>query len=145
MRHRKSSVKLGRSPSHRQALLASLVGNFIQQRRIRTTLPKAKQARSLAERMVTLAKQNTLTSRRRAIAVLHDKRRVATLFSDIAPSCADRNGGYTRIVRIGRRRSDGAEMAYLEWVNLAPVVRKKKEKPDKKEEGKAEEKKPEQT
>ena len=126
MRHRKRTLKLGRSPSHRDALLASLACNFIEHRRIRTTLPKARLARSLVEKMVTLGKQATLSSRRRAIAVLRRKELVAQLFQDIAPQFGDRAGGYTRITRVGRRRSDGAEMALLEWVNIAAVSRKRK-------------------
>lgn len=128
MRHQKHSVKLGRSPSHRKALVESLVSNFIAERRIRTTLPKAREARRLAEKMVTLAKLNTLAARRQAIAILQDKARVAQLFTDIAPQFKDRKGGYTRITKIGRRIGDGAEMAYLEWVGLAYVDRRKKEK-----------------
>jgi len=126
MRHQKNNVKLGRSKAHREALVESLVSNFIAERRIRTTLPKARQARMLAEKMVTLAKQNTLAARRKAIAVLQDKKRVALLFSEIAPQFKDRNGGYTRITKIGRRTGDAAEMVYLEWVGLAYVDRRKK-------------------
>jgi len=126
MRHRRQDTKLGRSAAHREALLASLVCNFIDNRRIRTTLVKAKLARQLAERMVTLGKTGSLAARRRAISVLGRKECVAALFEQIAPSYADRKGGYTRIVRLGRRGSDGSEMVYLEWVNLAPVNRKRK-------------------
>ena len=133
MRHRKQTKKLGRSTSHRKALLASLVCNFIDERRIRTTLPKAKQARSLAERMVTLAKEGTLAARRAAVAVLRRKQHVAVLFRDIAPQFKDRSGGYTRILKLGRRPSDGSEMAVLEWVNIAAVDRRKKQKTEKTE------------
>lgn len=126
MRHQKKSVKLGRSPSHRKALVESLVSNFIAERRIRTTLPKARLARQLAEKMVTLAKKNTLAARRQAIAALQDTGRVSQLFAEIAPQYKDRKGGYTRITKIGRRIGDGAEMAYLEWVGLAFVDRRKK-------------------
>jgi large subunit ribosomal protein L17 len=133
MRHQKKSVKLGRSPSHRKALVESLVSNFIAERRIRTTLPKARLARQMAEKMVTLAKLNTLAARRQAIAVLQDKSRVSQLFSEIAPQFKDRKGGYTRITKIGRRIGDGAEMVYLEWVGLAYVDRRKKEKTEAKD------------
>ena len=126
MRHRKNKVKLGRSPSHRSALLASLVCNFIEERRIKTTLAKAKQARTLAEKMVTLGKKGTLAARRHAIAILHRSERVAMLFSEIVPQFNDRHGGYTRIVKLGRRSSDGSEMAILEWVNVAAINRKRK-------------------
>ena len=126
MRHRKRTKKLGRSPEHRDALLAALACAFIEEQRIRTTLSKAKLARSFAEKMVTLGKRGTLVARRSAIAVLRNKKAVAKLFGVIAPQCADRKGGYTRVVKLGRRSSDGSEMALLEWVNLAPVDKKKK-------------------
>ena len=147
MRHKKRNVKLGRSPQHRKALLASLVCNFIEERRIQTTLAKAKQARSLAEKMVTLGKAGTLAARRQAIATLRRKEYVAKLFSEIVPLFADRHGGYTRIVKLGFRRSDGAPLALLEWVNVAAVSKKKKkpegDKKDEKKDAKPEEKKEE--
>jgi len=138
MRHLKKNVKLGRSSAHRKALLSSLVCNFIEQQQIRTTLPKARQARALAEKMVTLAKTNTLASRRNAIAELRRVERVAKLFKEIAPQFADRHGGYTRIVKLGQRHSDGSEMALLQWVDIGPRVRKPK--PDAKPDAKAGEK-----
>jgi len=143
MRHRKKTIKLGRTSDQREALLASLVCNLIEARRIKTTLPKAKAARSLAERMVTLGKQGSLAARRRAISTLHRPERVALLFGTIAPAFTERKGGYTRIIRLGRRSSDSAEMALLEWVDLAPVPVAKKPKPEKKEgEGKDKGEKP---
>lgn len=126
MRHRKNSVKLGRSMAHRKALMASLVCGLIEQQRIETTLPKAKQARSLAEKMVTLAKKNTLASRRQALSFLHHRDCVSKLFATIGPHYHDRAGGYTRIMRKGRRGSDSAEVAIVEWVDLAPVKKEKK-------------------
>ncbi|MEI7436513.1 MAG: 50S ribosomal protein L17 [bacterium] len=126
MRHRKNNVKLGRSSAHRKALVASLVCNFIEQQQIRTTLPKARQARSMAEKMVTLAKANTLAARRNAIAELRRVGHVAKLFKEIAPQFADRQGGYTRIVKLGQRHSDGSEMAMLQWVDIGPRIRKAK-------------------
>ncbi len=131
MRHLRKTVKLGRSSAHRAALLSSLVGNLIAARRIRTTIVKAKLARSLAEKMVTLAKTGTLHSRRQAIATLRRKDRVAQLFDEVAPVFKDRKGGYTRITRIGPRGGDGAEMAYLEWINFVPVAKKKAKEGDK--------------
>jgi large subunit ribosomal protein L17 len=128
MRHRKKTIKLGRTSSHRDALLSGLVCNLIIRKRITTTLPKAKAARSLAERMVTLGKQGDLAARRRAISKLHQVDTVATLFSAVAPAFKDRAGGYTRIMKLGRR-SDSAEMAILEWVNYVPEPPKKKEGP----------------
>jgi large subunit ribosomal protein L17 len=130
MRHRKRNRKLGRSTAHRRALISSLVCNFIEEQRIRTTVTKAKEARSLAEKMVTLAKKGTLASRRRAIAMLRREPQVTKLFDKIAPQYRDRAGGYTRIVRTGRRGSDGSEMALLEWVNLGPIDRTRKAKPE---------------
>jgi large subunit ribosomal protein L17 len=120
-------VKLGRSPSHRKALVAALVCHLIEQKRIRTTLPKARQARSMAERMVTLARGNTLQSRRLAIARLGKVGAVSTLFDEVVPKFEGRQGGYTRVMKLGQRRSDGAEMAVVEWVGIdVPDKRKKK-------------------
>ncbi len=123
MRHRKKTInKLGRTTAQREALLASLVSNLILVGRIKTTLPKAKAARQMAEKMVTLGKKNTLASRRLAVARLHRKDAVKNLFDNVAPSFADRAGGYTRIMRLGQRVSDSSEMALLEWVDHAPVA-----------------------
>jgi large subunit ribosomal protein L17 len=120
MRHRKKTVKLGRTSAHREALMAGLVCNLIEYRRIVTTLPKAKAARGMAEKMVTLGKRGTLAARRQAISRLRRKDRVATLFSTIAPAFQERAGGYTRILKLGRRPSDSSEMAILEWVDYTP-------------------------
>ena len=117
MRHRKRTVKLGRTSAHRNELLANLVCALIDNKRIKTTLPKAKAARSLAEKMVTLGKKGTLASRRQAISALKQKDSVKELFDNIAPTFADRAGGYTRIVKLGRRISDSSEMVLLEWVD----------------------------
>jgi large subunit ribosomal protein L17 len=124
MRHRKKTVKLGRTSAHRNELLSNLVCALIDNKRIKTTLPKAKAARSLAEKMVTLGKKGTLAHRRQAIATLKKQDSVKELFENIAPVFADRSGGYTRIVKLGRRMSDSSEMAILEWVDTvaAPVV-----------------------
>ncbi len=122
MRHRVKSTKLGRSSAHQSALAASLVCNLIKQRRIKTTFSKAKVARSLAEKMVTVARKDTVTARRRVISKLHQKDAVGLLFSDIVPICAGREGGYTRILKLGRRRSDSSEMAIVEWVGLAAAT-----------------------
>lgn len=119
MRHRKRTVKLGRSSAHRDALLASLVCNLIDAKRIKTTEPKAKAARRLAEKMVTLGKKNTLAARRRAISKLRDEKAVDELFRNIAPGFAERNGGYTRILKLGKRQSDSSEMVLLEWTESA--------------------------
>jgi len=122
MRHRKKTVKLGRKTAHRNELLANLACALIDRKRITTTLPKAKAARSLAERMVTLGKKGTLADRRRAISILKKKDSVKELFDAIAPGFSGRSGGYTRIVKLGRRMSDGSEMAILEWVEFGEVV-----------------------
>ena len=128
MRHRRNVSKLGRSSAHREALMASLVCNLIEQKQIRTTLAKAKQARSVAEKMVTLALKGTLAARRVAISRLHQPQLVATLFEEIAPQYAERPGGYTRIVKTVQRTGDGAEMAILEWVGIEAPNRKRKTK-----------------
>jgi large subunit ribosomal protein L17 len=122
MRHQKKTVKLGRTAEHRKALLANQVCCLIEHQRIRTTLAKAKAARPLAERMVTLGKRGSLHARRTAFAVLRQKDAVKKLFDEIAPRTADRNGGYTRIVKLGQRKSDSAPIAYLEWVDAAFIV-----------------------
>ncbi len=129
MRHRKNAVKLGRTAEHRSAMLASLVCSLIERRRIETTLPKARLARRVAEKMVTLGKTGTLAARRQAIAQLRRKDHVAQLFTDIVPQYAARKGGYTRILKLRRRTSDGAQMALLEWVDLAPIPVAPKGKP----------------
>jgi len=123
MRHRKKTIKLGRDTSHREAMLANMVCSLINEKRITTTLPKARAARSLAEKMVTLGKRGDLHSRRQAISHLRNKDSVYELFSAIAPAMSERQGGYTRIVKKGKRASDAAEMAILEWVDVtaAPV------------------------
>ena len=128
MRHRVNSTKLGRSSAHQKALAASLVCNLIKERRIKTTLAKAKIARSLAEKMVTVARHDSATARRRAMSVLRQKDAVGVLFSDIVPICAGREGGYTRIMKLGRRRSDSSEMAVVEWVGPAVAVAAPEEK-----------------
>jgi large subunit ribosomal protein L17 len=121
MRHQNKTVKLGRSQAHRDALLANQVCSLIIHQRIRTTLAKAKAARPLAEKMVTLGKKGTLHARRTAAAYLHQPSAVKKLFEEIAPRSATRAGGYTRIVKLGPRKSDSAPMAVLEWVDTAPV------------------------
>jgi len=121
MRHRKKTVKLGRSQAHRDALLANQVCSLIEHSRIQTTLAKAKAVRPLAEKMVTLGKKGSVHDRRTAMAVLGQKDAVKKLFSEIAPRSAERKGGYTRIVKLGPRKSDSAPLAIIEWVD-APVV-----------------------
>ena len=118
MRHQKRTLKLSRTSQHRDAMLANLVASLIIHKRIKTTLAKAKAARPLAEKLVTLGKSGTLHDRRLAIAKIGQKDAVATLFNSIAPSFKDRNGGYTRIIKLGPRNSDSAKIALLEWVDF---------------------------
>src|SRR3982750_3635357 len=125
MRHQKKTVKLGRTAEHRKALLANQVCSLIEHQRITTTLAKAKAVRPLAERMVTLGKKASLHARRTALATLRQKNAVKKLFEDVAPRSAERNGGYTRIVKLGRRKSDSAPMAFIEWVDGAQLVEEK--------------------
>jgi len=121
MRHQKKTIKLGLTAAHRKALLANQVCSLIEHQRIKTTLAKAKAVRPLAEKMVTLGKKGSLHARRTALAVLRQKDAVKKLFEDIAPRSADRKGGYTRIVKLGARKSDSAPVAFIEWVD-APLV-----------------------
>jgi large subunit ribosomal protein L17 len=133
MRHQKKTIKLGRTAEHRKALLANQVCSLIEHQRIKTTLAKAKAVRPLAERMVTLGKTGSIHARRTALATLRQKSAVKKLFDDIAPRSAERNGGYTRIVKLGQRKSDSAPMAFIEWVDMAEVV---EEKPAEEKKGK---------
>jgi large subunit ribosomal protein L17 len=125
MRHQKKTIKLGRKAEHRKALLANQVCSLIEHQRIKTTLAKAKAVRPLAERMVTLGKNGSIHARRTALATLRQKNAVKKLFDDIAPRSTERNGGYTRIVKLGQRKSDSARMAFIEWVDMAEVVEEK--------------------
>ena len=122
MRHQKKTVKLGRTAEHRKALLANQVCSLIEHSRIKTTLAKAKAVRPFAEKMLTLGKRGSLHDRRNAISYLHQPKMVKKLFEEIAPRSAGRSGGYTRIIKLGARQSDSAEMAYIEWVDLAPTA-----------------------
>jgi len=134
MRHQKHTRKLGRTSQHRDLMLANLVASLIQHKRIKTTLAKAKAARPLAEKLVTLGKTGTLHARRLAVAKIGQKEAVSTLFKDIAPGFKDRHGGYTRIIKLGPRQSDSAPTAFLEWVDYvvdavpAETVAEKREK-----------------
>ncbi|NQU09913.1 50S ribosomal protein L17 [bacterium] len=141
MRHRKATAKLGMKPAHRRATLVNLVGSLIQHHRITTTVARAKESRRWADRMVTLAKKGTLAHRRQALAFLRQKPLVKKLFAEIGPRHADRQGGYTRIIRVGRRRGDAAEMAILEWtgvvIEIEPVAGESEAKGKGKGKGKA--------
>ena len=133
MRHLKRTAKLGRTGEHRNAMLANLVCSLIKHKRVQTTLAKAKAARSVAEKMVTLGKSGTLHDRRLAAARLrNDEDATKILFNELAPVFKDRNGGYTRIVKMHQRQGDAAQLAILEWVETpveaAPAEAKKEEK-----------------
>ncbi len=118
MRHHRVAKKFGRSTAHRKALMKSLVTNLILADSIETTLPKAKQARKDAEKMVTIARKGTLAARRLAASRLQQPKAVQKLFDTIVPAMADRKGGYTRILKIGTRKGDGAPTCLLQWVTL---------------------------
>jgi len=123
MRHLKRTAKLGRTPEHRNAMLANLVCSLIEHKRVTTTLAKAKAARSVAEKMVTLGKKGTIHHRRLAAARLHQEDAAKTLFTEIAPAFKDRRSGYTRIIKLEQRLGDAAPRAILEWVDtIAPVA-----------------------
>ena len=108
--------KLGRPTAHRNAMLRGMVTLLLANGQVETTLTRAKEVRSMAEKMITLGKKNTLASRRQALAFITKEEVVVKLFNEIAPSYADRNGGYTRVLKIGPRRGDAAEMAIIELV-----------------------------
>ena len=133
MRHLVKRKKLGRDTSHRRALLRNLVTSFLEKERIRTTLAKAKAARPLAEKMITLARKDTLHAKRQALGFIYKKPVVKKLFEELGPRFSERPGGYTRIVKIGPREGDGAEMAILELIGSEF---KKKEKKKAKEKAK---------
>ncbi|HEY8843164.1 MAG TPA: 50S ribosomal protein L17 [Gaiellaceae bacterium] len=120
MRHRRSGRKLGRDASHRKALYSNLAGALFEHGRIKTTAAKAKEVKPIAEQMITLARRGGVHARRQALAYLRSQDVVHKLFSDVGPRFADRPGGYCRIIRIGPRQGDAAEMVYLELVDFVP-------------------------
>ena len=117
MRHRKSGRALGRTSSHRRAMLRNMVTSLIEHERIVTTTPKAKELRKVADKMITLAKRGDLHARRQALSYMQDNKVVAKLFDSLVSQYMDRNGGYTRIIRTGNRIGDAAPMAIIELVN----------------------------
>jgi large subunit ribosomal protein L17 len=133
MRHKRAGFKLKRDISARRALLRSLVTSAILEERIVTTVPKAKAAKPIVEKMITLAKRDTLHSRRQAAAFLLTPAAVQKLFEKIGPRFTQRNGGYTRIVRVGVRKGDGAETAMLELVG-SELVRRAEDRAKRREE-----------
>jgi large subunit ribosomal protein L17 len=116
MRHRLSGRKLNRTSAHRKALFNNLAAALIQHEQIKTTLPKAKDLRPIAEKLITLGKRGNLHARRQAIAVLGDAKLAAKLFDTLAPRYAKRNGGYTRVLKAGFRYGDASPMAVIEFV-----------------------------
>ena len=147
MRHQRKTVKLGRTQGHRDALLSNLAVSLIEHGRIKTTVAKAKAIRPFVEKLVTKAKTGSLHARRMALADLrHNEDAVTKLFTEIGPTNAARKGGYTRIIKLGQRKSDASEMAVIEWVDApaaaaAPVKEEKAAKapkaPKKKDAGEA--------
>ena len=120
MRHQRAGKKLGRDSAHRKAMYANLAGALIEHGRIKTTEAKAKAVKPLAEQMITLGKRGDLAARRHAISTLRSQDVVHVLFADVAPRFADRPGGYTRIIKLGPRHGDAANMVYLELVDHVP-------------------------
>src|SRR2546421_10618686 len=120
MRHQRAGRKLGRDSAHRKALSANLTASLIEHGRIKTTAAKAKEVRPVAEQMITLGRRGGVHARREALKFLRSQDVVHKLFSEVGPRVADRDGGYSRIVRIGPRLGDAAEMAYLELVDFTP-------------------------
>jgi large subunit ribosomal protein L17 len=121
MRHQRAGKKLGRDSAHRKAMYANLAGALIEHGRIKTTEAKAKAVKPLAEQMITLGKRGDLAARRHAISTLRSQDVVHVLFADVAPRFADRPGGYTRIIKLGPRHGDAANMVYLELVDFEPL------------------------
>jgi large subunit ribosomal protein L17 len=122
MRHAKTGKKLGRDSAHRKALYANLTCSLFEHGRIRTTEAKAKAVKPYAERMITLARRGDLHARRLALSELRSQEVVHKLFADVAPRFADRPGGYSRIVKLGPRQGDAADMVYLELVDFDPAA-----------------------
>ena len=122
MRHARSGNKLGRDSAHRKALYSNLAGALIEHGRIETTVAKAKAVKPFAEKMITLGKRGDLHARRQALAALRSNDVVHRLFADVAPRYAERPGGYTRIVKLGPRQGDAADMVYLEFVDFEPAA-----------------------
>ncbi len=126
MRHLHKGRKLNRTSAHRKALFKNMVLSLIRHGRIKTTDPKAKELRRVADRMVTLGKQGDLAARRRAFAFMQSHDAVKKLFEEIAPRFKDRNGGYTRVIKFGHRRGDAAMLSIIEFTGQEETTRAKK-------------------
>ncbi len=122
MRHRKAGRRLGRTSSHREAMVRNMVTSVFEHERIVTTTPKAKEVRKVVDKMITLAKRGDLHAKRQALSFIRSRDVVAKLFDEISGQFADRNGGYTRIIQTGQRRGDAAPMAILELVTYSENV-----------------------
>jgi large subunit ribosomal protein L17 len=123
VRHQRAGKKLGRDAAHRRALYANLAGQLIEHGRIKTTEAKAKAVKPIAEQMITLGRRGDLHARRQALSFLRSQNVVHKLFADVGPRFADRPGGYSRIIKIGPRPGDSAQMVYLELVDFVPEAR----------------------
>jgi large subunit ribosomal protein L17 len=123
MRHRMSGRKLNRTSSHRKAMFANMAASLLLHEQIKTTLPKAKELRSIADKMITLGKRNSLHARRQALSVLQDSKLVGKLFGPLAERYKERNGGYTRVLKAGFRYGDNAPMAVIELVDRDPEAK----------------------
>jgi len=141
MRHLKTGRKLNRTSSHRKALFRNLAASLLLHESIKTTNPKALELRKVADRLITLAKSNTLHDTRLAFAFLRDKEAVKKLFTDIGARYVDRAGGYTRVLKIVRRKGDAAPMAIIELTEKKELEKEEKKKEEKKEEKKKDKKK----
>lgn len=130
MRHHVAGKKLGRTTAHREAMFRNMVTSLVLNDRVETTLPKAKELRRLADQMVTLAKDDTIYSRRRAMTVLRNRTAMHKLYTTLADRYKDRNGGYTRVLKLGRRHGDDAKMAVVEY--LTAEVKKRGHEPEQK-------------
>ena len=128
MRHKVAGYKLGRTTSHRRAMLRNMVTSIIMEERIETTVIKAKAVRPSVEKMITLGKKGNLAARRQAASYLMTNEAVTKLFDTVAPRFGDRNGGYTRIVRTAWRKGDGAEKAFIELLGSEQVIDEKRQK-----------------
>jgi large subunit ribosomal protein L17 len=141
MRHRVKGRKFNRTASHRAALLRSLATSLLKYKRIKTTLAKAKEAKSFVEAIITKARKNDLAARRHVLSIIHDKDVVKELFGEIISKIGERPGGYTRVIKLGNRRGDAAEVAILELVDYNDVINAKAEEHKEKKEAKTRAKK----
>jgi large subunit ribosomal protein L17 len=142
MRHRKKNYKLGRTNSHRKATLSNIAKAIFEHHQIKTTFTKAKASRSFVERLITYSKKDTVAARRLVFKAIQNHQLVKKIFDEIAPNYSERAGGYTRIIKLGRRKGDGAELAILQLIGFEPLIIDEKKTPSKK---KAKEKASEET